>query len=366
MSISPKKSFLYHLSRTMLSRSKTWFTRRENFPPFGFYEDINAFLKENKKIEHKIIFPEDKLLLSDKSVHYPKAFVLNIPEGRTWGYEATAITPDNKLVNNLCINDVPVSEHRIFSAYKIPEANFISGNSALIASLWPECYYHWLLEILPKLYLIEKSGYKIDQYIFNDIRLSFQKEFLELLKIPEDKIIIVNDNNHLKCENLIVTSLPGACGNCAKWAPDFYKQFIKNEKKENSPEKIYISRAKAKKRNIINEKELAELLIKKGFTTIYSEDLSINQQIELFYNAKIIVAPHGAGLSNLVFSQKNLKVIEIMQPDYLQSCFEVISAIIGCEYHKFFSEEYDKEKVNYEKDIFIDIAKFNAILEKVI
>lgn len=67
-------------------------------------------------------------------------------------------------------------------------------------------------------------------------------------------------------------------------------------------EKIYISRRDARKRRVLNEESLVEALDERGFESYSLSDLSFAEQVELFGNADQIVAPHGAGLANLVFA----------------------------------------------------------------
>ena len=50
--------------------------------------------------------------------------------------------------------------------------------------------------------------------------------------------------------------------------------------------------------------------------------MTVAQQAELLASAKVVVAPHGAGLSNVVFCETNTPLIEIMHPDYPVNCYE--------------------------------------------
>ena len=74
-------------------------------------------------------------------------------------------------------------------------------------------------------------------------------------------------------------------------------------------------------RKIINEEEVKNYLIKKGFSIIALSDFSFSDQINLFSNAKQIVGLHGAGFANLIFSKPGTLVIEIKS--------EVAAPVIG-------------------------------------
>jgi capsular polysaccharide biosynthesis protein len=76
-----------------------------------------------------------------------------------------------------------------------------------------------------------------------------------------------------------------------------------------------------------------DYLAKFGFQTFVTESLSVVEQIALFYHAKIIVAPHGSGLTNIIFCQKGAKVIELVSPHYLRPYYSIISQLLGLEHY---------------------------------
>jgi capsular polysaccharide biosynthesis protein len=59
----------------------------------------------------------------------------------------------------------------------------------------------------------------------------------------------------------------------------------------------------------------------------------LDQWIE-FSKAKIIIAPHGAALSNLLAAQENAFVVELMPESYQASTFNFISAALSLRYHR--------------------------------
>ena len=79
------------------------------------------------------------------------------------------------------------------------------------------------------------------------------------------------------------------------------------------PLRVYISR-RGQKRPLINEGNLERALRNIGFAVVQPETLPIAKQIEIFRSAKIIVAPTGAALTNLLYAQK-ATVFEIIPRD---------------------------------------------------
>ncbi|MFT6332441.1 MAG: hypothetical protein ACJAW3_000778 [Lentimonas sp.] len=89
------------------------------------------------------------------------------------------------------------------------------------------------------------------------------------------------------------------------------KKYDIEEEKYEEKELIYISRRKARLRRIINEKSLIKYLTGKGFKIMVLEDLTLKEQIDLFYNAKFVLGAHGAGFTNLIFSSADMQFMEM-------------------------------------------------------
>ena len=89
------------------------------------------------------------------------------------------------------------------------------------------------------------------------------------------------------------------------------KLFSKND----YPKKVYLSRRNLKnhyhKRILVNEDEVAELLIENGYTEIFADELSFTDEINLFNNVEKVVTPVGAGCSNIFFTNENVKWLAI-------------------------------------------------------
>jgi capsular polysaccharide biosynthesis protein len=96
---------------------------------------------------------------------------------------------------------------------------------------------------------------------------------------------------------------------------------------------IYISRVNSP-RSLPGESQLEDLLRNKGFFIAHSESVPWKDQISLFRHAKVVVGPHGAGLSNLVFSQPEPTLVELTNGFHYNRCFEWITHVVGQTYSK--------------------------------
>ena len=81
-----------------------------------------------------------------------------------------------------------------------------------------------------------------------------------------------------------------------------------------------------------NEKELEDTLEKIGFEIVRLERLSFYKQIELMSQSSVIVAMHGAGLSNMIWARKPCRIVEVFPVDCYNDCFARLAHTCGSDY----------------------------------
>ena len=141
-------------------------------------------------------------------------------------------------------------------------------------------------------------------------------------------------------------------------------RLLKNLPLNNSTkgERIYISRAKAKRRRVINEQELIPVLKKHQFSIIHFEDYSWAEQIAICANAKIMLGLHGAGLTNMLFMPKDSKVIELRREgDAHNNCYFSLASALGLDYY-YLQCSTDKLEV-LNANFIVDIFEANKLLK---
>jgi capsular polysaccharide biosynthesis protein len=99
-----------------------------------------------------------------------------------------------------------------------------------------------------------------------------------------------------------------------------------------SPRRIYIDRRDTAARRLVNETEIVAALGRLGFAAVKLEKLSVDDQVGLFANADIVVAPHGAGLCNIVYARPGCHLVELHMDTYTHWCFRHLAAIAGLDY----------------------------------
>ncbi|NET56918.1 MAG: tetratricopeptide repeat protein, partial [Symploca sp. SIO2E6] len=318
--------------------------------------------------------PEEAIHFSFRfgnQIELPASFVAVIPEGRFWLNKkesaSAVITADNQLLGDISPEfpilspghpDMHSSKHSVFSLGKLPPIQRVEGTVAILAGLLNDLYFHWMLDILPRIELLHQSGIEwgaIDYFLISSC-LPFQQETLQALGIPKTKILETAEYPHLQATRLVVPSFPGTVAWMPPWVCNFLRRTfldkceagtlnrqqptgdksmeIQTPPKELFPsascllppalqkiERLYISRQSVANRLVINEKEVISFLEQFGFTSVSLESMSVRQQAALLAQAQVVVAPHGSGLTNTVFCSPGTKVIEIFSPNYVYHCY---------------------------------------------
>jgi capsular polysaccharide biosynthesis protein len=120
--------------------------------------------------------------------------------------------------------------------------------------------------------------------------------------------------------------------------------------------RLYIARRR--QRQVGNIADLQPLLDQNGFTTHTLDDLSIDQQIELFSQAQFVISPHGAELGNLLFCQQGTKVLELAPDCYYLPYFSYMSNKLGLT-HGILPCRTDTG--DFKGSMHVDVRKFTSL-----
>jgi tetratricopeptide (TPR) repeat protein/capsular polysaccharide biosynthesis protein len=327
----------------------------------------------------------------------PPLFTTMIPGGRTWVAPQknswlicnaiATLTSEHHLLLDLsrdypgqlpgCENFNP-TQHRIFDLEAMPLLEQVDGVVAVLAGLSGHIYFHWMIDILPRIEILRRSGVdlkEIDWFLINSDRQSFQQQTLAALGIPPEKLLLSDHHPHIQAQRLIVPAFTGPIGWAQPWVLEFLRRVFLPQAfdrvDQNYPERIYISRKGAKYRRVLNEVEVVQQLSKFGFVSVALETLSFVEQIAVFANAKAIVSPHGSGLTNLVFCSQGTQVMEFFSPHYIRHYYWVISNYLGLDHYYLLGQGFACQPLRelmYQnpltEDILIDLNALQAMLRK--
>jgi capsular polysaccharide biosynthesis protein len=262
-------------------------------------------------------------------------------------------SPDKTLILDVSTNHVMLERigspryHPALLKTAIVKKRTLTGNVAVATAISANHnYYHWMFDLVSRIHLIQQTGMHVDTWIINHNHLEFQLETLHILGIDISTVMIPTRKTLIQAENLIVPTyishpLPA-------WIPNIVAP-IYCQCTDPPNKRIYISRAKASNRHIGNEEELLIILKKHDFETVFLEGLSVRRQAELFQNAEAIIAPHGAGLTNLIFCKDSILLLEILPhfPWNNSHFFERISEIKGINRKPIFATTSEQLENNF-------------------
>jgi hypothetical protein len=199
-------------------------------------------------------------------------------------------------------------------------------------------YYHWLTEILPRIWIAQEQGILtrplyFPHYFFT--KWDFGHQLLSPFKLDYR---LYAENELLKIEKMHFVSQPSGPLSFQSvpliGARDVLLGYYYDADFKSSYSKIYVSRNRGSKRRLLNEHELLPIIERSGYQIVYTEEMSIKEQINLFARAKEVLTIHGAGLTNMIFMPKNSRVIEIRNKstDHMVNCFLALADTVNHDY----------------------------------
>jgi capsular polysaccharide biosynthesis protein len=272
----------------------------------------------------------------------------------------------------VCTGDfrvIPDFEYRLpyYSQYRKLRPRFIkslSGDYSSVNCCFSYNIGHWWIDCLPRILLLSKvETQKKIKLIAPSSLGATHRESLEMVLPGNFTVEYHADNQWLRLENFILPSM--ISGRCNYLLPREYYDFIREPvfRKLNLParhelrERIYISRAKAKWRRLLNESEVCELLLKYGFVICELERLSFAAQVELFHKAQIVVAPHGAGINTIMFSGE-IDLVVLYPTQTPQNYFHTLALGMGQRHH-FLAYPGDEDS-----DFTVDVPALERLLNE--
>lgn len=212
---------------------------------------------------------------------------------------------------------------RVLKGTAEPEHRF--GTAAIMYPPWNN-YYHWTIETLPRIRSLERYAEENGEYpdlLVPVDRPSWMDETIE--RIDYDGRVLGWSGAVAEIDRLVVPVFPDPTPEECRWLRDRMgidanqKQSADNDRgRSTGGTRVFVSREDATIRRIKNDDSIQPVLDAYGFETHVLSELSVAEQITLFSNTDIVVAPHGAGLTNLVYAD-DIAVIELFGDKKLAS-----------------------------------------------
>ena len=186
-------------------------------------------------------------------------------------------------------------------------------------------YYHWTTQSLAAALLHRRFDPAGATPLVLPPLGGFQQQTLDLFCIANPQVV-VSPGTAAVFDQAIVTNLNGPA-----FSPEPHPHMLAAlaslpaTASWQGGRRLYLSRAGASaQRRMLNEDALIAALVRHGFTIVDPGALTVAEQAAAFRAATLIVAPHGAALTNLVYAGDGAAgphVIELFAENYLNRCF---------------------------------------------
>ena len=307
------------------------------------YQEIPSVLKEKEGI-----------------FKFTTPFAAVVKNVELFGIYAIGFTEEKNIILETALDRVDCLEHSAISTLK---QGFNSQYIAPIADLehidlacslvnyWSHLYAHWISEALTRLealeYYSQKTGKK-PVLIIDKNPPAWKIRSLELMGYrPKD--YIQWNGYRAKINELVICSKRREGGRASIKACHWVRErILSNVDSYVSSDvflcpNIFLSRRKTNARRILNEEEVINTLAKMDFVSYVIEDLDFLEQAKIFAQAKFIVAPHGGGLTNIVFSKK-MSLIELFGQK-ISHFYYTIAQGLGFDYACMFCEQKNENMI---------------------
>ena len=263
-----------------------------------------------------------------------------------------------KMVERLSAGEIDLSGD--FSAV-------ISEPSAVIGG--QQNFYHWMFNWLSKFTALHGSSYWKDvrSLILNGPLEKFQWETLFKLGVSGGKNLhVVQDSRPVLVKDAIVPTLfsnPLHSQGHVTWLRALLTSKTEDH---NFGERIYISRKDAAKgnRQILNEDALIALLEAYDFKIIRLGDLTLREQASVFRGARYVVAPHGAGLANIIHAEPGACFLEMQAEGAYTQVYWSLGLLSGAGRYDILACEGSGDFIPYQKHIEVDLDLLEAVVSK--
>jgi DNA-directed RNA polymerase subunit N (RpoN/RPB10) len=199
-------------------------------------------------------------------------------------------------------------------------------------------YYHWMVETVPKIrYLraFESATQESVTVLVPANAPPFVEETLRLLGWPQSKVAFATESTYI-VRNLIIPSYPTRHASDFEWIRQEIVEAVSSELESVEESNVYVSRSGAVERRVLNEEDVMDVLADYGFKRYCLENRSLSENVRLFNQADIVLGPHGAGLTDIIFAEDCI-LVELFG-DKIKQPYELLSDTLGVEYEPMYCQ----------------------------
>lgn len=266
------------------------------------------------------------------------------------------------------------NEHPVFLRGRLPEVQHVDGTLLSLATRGSAGnYYHFLMDVLPRWGVFRECLPEVEpDLLWINSSSRYMRELIGLLGLDGRPAISPGKNTAVRAERLLAPCIPNPHLMAPTWTTDWLKATLPARDLLDKPRRLYITRGNRRNtRRLVNEAEILRLLEPHGFVVFDPGAHTVQEQIDHFTAAEVIVAPHGAALANLAFCSPGVRILELFAPRYVNPCYWTIADNIPDVRYRYLVCGTDARREGAPMggvltDITADPAMFRVALEELL
>jgi hypothetical protein len=283
-------------------------------------DDSAAGLEEVDLPAPKVIGTLDHRLAAKLGPYrFQTPFAAELRDVRLLGPHAVGFTADGRPILETAANRIDVLGRSLDRTpperFDAPAAAHLDLALSLV-DLWSPLYAHWLMEGLTRLQAWEAYAEATGErpaLIIDADPPAWMRESLRLMGVDADACVQWR-GGPVQVERLVIGTRRRERGRVSARALAWVRERLLpnlDPAPSPGPRRIFITRADSRFRQVRNEDELLTALAPLGFERVRLSDLPWAEQVRLFRDVEAVVAAHGAGMTNLMFSTRRPLVVEL-------------------------------------------------------
>jgi len=253
------------------------------------------------------------------------------------------------------------------------ETHVERGFHAMCGYVASRNYAHWWIDVVAAIGVALEGGAASDSTLLLPvITNNYQRETLDLIPEIADRSLSGQQGVGVRCDRLFFNHRITA----SDYTPHPRRvEFIQELKRRAGADgggskkkrKLYISRRDAGARPLANVDEVESLVASHGYEVMQMTGKSIKEQIQIFSSLTHLIAPHGAGLANILFCQPYTRMLELHYDQNVNWSLRRLASVLPMTYGVVVgtSEKDDQDQAASNRPVpwSVSIAELKAAIE---
>jgi capsular polysaccharide biosynthesis protein len=250
------------------------------------------------------------------------------------------------------------------------EANTIE-EAAFIIKAGFDNYFHLMVEILPKLELLDSFSDTPITLLFPKIPKAFEDSIIRyIFPIFGNKFRLKPFQGCVRVARLLYVGPVSHHNIRRSWTLVKFIRHLMSFHKigHKGSRRLFVSRSRAAIRKVNNQAQLEALFASNGFEIVQGEELNFLEQMGLFSQAAIVAGPLGAGLFNIMYSRPGAQLV-VLDPGIYDIAFYDVASLFSAKTSIVFTEPVqrltqERQVRNFDVNIDSISLVLGAILDR--